>query len=119
MAGGGTEEKKNLKWYHSIVTHVLDHFYDMCFCKVSCCLHMYFLWWHHLPPDKSENDEDSDSDWLIYILYWHMTVDIKVFNIWVSHTLEMTIIFYYPTLELFFIYPTFYSLKILFTQPRP
>ena len=31
--------------------------------KVSCCLHMYFLWRHHLPPDKSENDQDSDSDW--------------------------------------------------------
>ena len=30
----------------------------------------------------------------------------------------MTIFFYYPTLELLFIYPTFYSLKILFyTQP--
>jgi hypothetical protein len=30
--------------------------------KVSCCLHMYFLWRHHLPPDKSENDQGSDSD---------------------------------------------------------
>jgi hypothetical protein len=30
--------------------------------KVSCCLHMHFLWRHHLPPDKSENGQDSDSD---------------------------------------------------------
>jgi hypothetical protein len=26
--------------------------------KVSCCLHMYFLWRHHLPPGKSENCQD-------------------------------------------------------------
>ena len=43
---------------------------------------------------------------------------LLVFNIWMSHALEIAIHFYYPTLELFcfsFIYPTFYSLKILFT----
>ena len=53
------------------VTHVLYHFCDTNLiaacaihlqCKISCCLHMYFLWRHHLPPDKSENDDDSDSD---------------------------------------------------------
>jgi hypothetical protein len=25
------------------------------------CAHMYFLWRHHFPPDKSENDQDNDS----------------------------------------------------------
>jgi hypothetical protein len=51
------------KGYHSVVTHVLYH----CLCnflqyKFSRCLHMYFLWRHHLPPDKSGNDQDSGSD---------------------------------------------------------
>ena len=36
--------------------------------EVSCCLHMYFLWRHHLPPDKLENDQDSDSDWFTYCI---------------------------------------------------
>jgi hypothetical protein len=49
---------------------------------------------------------------------WHYFL---VFNISVNRALEMTIHFYYPTLNpwvvLFFIYPTFYLLKILFTQP--
>jgi hypothetical protein len=68
--------------------------------KVSCCLHMYFLWRHHLPPDKSENDQDSDSDWFTYCIdIWLLTL-LLVFNIWVSHALEMTIHFYHPTLEL-------------------
>jgi hypothetical protein len=51
-----------------------------------------------LPPsDKSENDQDSDSDWFTYCIeIWILT-----FNIWVSHALEMTIHFYNPTLELF------------------
>jgi hypothetical protein len=47
----------------------------------------------------------SDSDWLIdWFTYhtdiWLLTL-LLVFNIWVSHALEMTINFYYPTLELF------------------
>jgi hypothetical protein len=35
--------------------------------------------------------------WLIHILYWQMTVEIA----FQSPILEMTINFYYPTLELF------------------
>jgi hypothetical protein len=81
--------------------------------KVSCCLHMHFLWWHHLPPGKSENGQDSDSDWFTYCIdiydCWHCFL---VFNIWVSHypgllAFEMTI-HILPTLELF---------CFLFTQP--
>jgi hypothetical protein len=36
--------------------------------KVSYCLHMYFLWRHHLSPNKSENGQDSDSDWFTYCI---------------------------------------------------
>jgi hypothetical protein len=53
---------------HTCPLPLLWHEFDNCLCnflqsKVSCCLHMYFLWRHHLPPDKSANDQDSDSDW--------------------------------------------------------
>jgi hypothetical protein len=83
--------------------------------KVSCCLHMYFLWRHHLPRNKSENDQDSDSDWLIdWFTYcieiyncWHCFL---VFNIWVSrHALDHDNNFLLPNswVVLFFIYTTF------------
>jgi hypothetical protein len=43
--------------------------------KVSCCLHMYFLWRHHLPPNKSENDQNSDSGWFKYCIdIWLLTL---------------------------------------------
>jgi hypothetical protein len=55
--------KTFIKEYHSVVTHVLYHFYDTSLItKLSCCMYMYFLWRHHLSPNKSENDQDSDSD---------------------------------------------------------
>jgi hypothetical protein len=87
---------------HTCPLPLLWHEFDNCSCnflqcKVSCCLHMYFLWRHHLPPDNSKNDQ---IDLYILLTYdcWHCFL---VFNIWVSHALEMTINFYYPTLELF------------------
>ena len=49
--------KNFTKGYHSVVTHVLYHFCDMSLItacgnflqsKVSCCLHMYFLWRQHI-----------------------------------------------------------------------
>ena len=56
---------------NSAVTHALYHFCDMSlktayaiFCSLEfhiVCAHMYFLWRHHFPPDKSENDQDNDS----------------------------------------------------------
>ena len=36
-------------------------FFNFLQSNVSCCLYMYFLLRQHLPPDKSENDQDSDS----------------------------------------------------------
>jgi hypothetical protein len=56
--------------YHSIVTHVLYHFCDMSLitaCEIFCSLsfmlsaHVFSLR-HHLSPNISENDQDSDSD---------------------------------------------------------
>jgi hypothetical protein len=62
---------------------------------------MYFLSRHHLPPEKSENDQDSDSDW--FTLYWHMTVDIAFYSL--QYLSESCFgndkKFYCPTLELF------------------
>jgi hypothetical protein len=72
--------------------------------KVSCCLHMYF---------RKMIKIVTLIDLHIVLTYdcWHCFL---VFNIWVSHALEMTIISW---VVLFFIYPTFYSRKTLFTQP--
>jgi hypothetical protein len=80
---------------HTCPLPLLWHEFDNCLCnflqsKVSCCLHMYFLWRHHLPPDKSENDQDivTLTDLHIVLTYgcWHCFL---VFNIWVSHALEI------------------------------
>jgi hypothetical protein len=115
------------KAYHSVVTHVLYHFCDMSlitafviFCSVMFHV-VYFFGDNHLPPDKWENDQDSDSDWLIYI-YW---IDIWLLTLLVSlQYLSESCFgndnkFLLPNLwvVLFFIYTTFYSLRILFTQP--
>jgi hypothetical protein len=123
--------KNFTKGCHSVVTHVLYHFCDTSLItfglwnlrtflqsKASCCLHIYFLWRHDLSPNKSENHQDSDFDWFTYCIdIWLLTLKFSVFNIWVSHALEMTIHFYYPTFELFCFSFTRLSLKILFTQP--
>jgi hypothetical protein len=84
--------------------------------KVSCCLHMYFLWKHYL---FCQNDQDSNSDlftycidkWLLKLLFSLQYLSESCFGndnkfLWPN-----------PWVVLFFIYPTFYSLKILFTQP--
>jgi hypothetical protein len=86
--------------------------------KVSCCLHMYFLWKHNL---FCENDQDSDSDWFTYCIdKWLLTLlfslqyfsgscfgnDNKflLLNPWV-------VFFHLPNLLLTqnFVYPTFFS----------
>jgi hypothetical protein len=66
---------------HTCPLPLLWHEFDNCLCnflqyKVSCCLHMYFLWRHHLPPDKSENDQDIVTliEWFTYCI--GITVDI-------------------------------------------
>jgi hypothetical protein len=43
--------------------------------KVSCSLHMYFRWKNYLSRNKSENDQDSDSDWFTYCIdIWRPTL---------------------------------------------
>jgi hypothetical protein len=86
------------------------------FCSL-CCLYMYFLWRHHLPLDKSEN-EDSGSDWFTYCVdIWLLTL---LFSLrYLSESCfgnDNKFLLPNPWVVLFFIYPTFYSLKILFTQ---
>jgi hypothetical protein len=98
--------KNVTKGYYSVVTHVhLWHEFDNWLCKVSCCLHMYFLWRHHLPPDKSENDQDSDSDWFTYC--------IESIDMWLLALLFITqpVVFHLPNLLLTenFVYPTLLS----------
>jgi hypothetical protein len=101
--------KNVTKGYYSVVTHVhLWHEFDNWLCKVSCCLHMYFLWRHHLPPDKSENDQDSDSDWFTYC--------IQSIDMWLLALLFITqpvscFVFHLPNLLLTenFVYPTLLS----------
>jgi hypothetical protein len=104
-----------------VVTHVLYHFCDTSLImfglwnlltflqsKVSCCLRIYFLWRHHLVPTNRKMIEIATlTDSHIVLTYdcWHCFL---VFNIWMSHALEMTINFYYPTFELF---------RFSFTQP--
>ena len=89
--------------------------------KVSRCLHMYFLWRHHLPPDKSENDQDSDSDWFTYC------IDIRLLTLALLYSLQYFSESWFgndnnfitqPMSCFVFIYQTFYSWSlILFTQP--
>ena len=77
---------------------LLWHEFDNCLCnflqsKVSCCRHMYFLWRHHLPPDKSENDQD------------------KSLLLCFSFTQLYCFVFHLPNLLLTqnFVYPTLFS----------
>jgi hypothetical protein len=108
---------------HSCPFSLLWHKFDNCLCnflqsKVSCCLHMYFLWRHHLPSDKSESDQDSDSDWFTYCIdIWLPTL---LFSLqYLSEPCsgnDNKFLLPNPWVVLFFIHPTLYSLKILFTQ---
>ena len=107
------------KGCHTCPLPLLWHEFDNCLTcnflqwKASCCLHKYFLWRHHLPPDKSKNDQDSDSD-IHIILTYNCWYHLLVFNIWASHEILIT----HATLELFsftqpfttnFVYPTIFS----------
>jgi hypothetical protein len=80
--------------------------------KCSCSLHMYFLWRHRSPPDKSGNDPQDNGSLTLIDSHIVLTYDcwqcFLVFNISGSRALEMQINFYYPTLEL---------LCFSFTQP--
>jgi hypothetical protein len=84
---------------------------------------MYFLWRHHLPPYKLGNDQDSDSDWFTCCIMYAHTVWLLTLLFSLRYLSESCFgndnkfLSPNPRVVLFFIYPTFYSLKMLFTQP--
>jgi hypothetical protein len=118
--------KNFTKRYHSVVTHVPCHFcmwhefdnglWNFLHSKVPCCLHMYFLWRHHLSPNKSKKIATLiDSHIVLTYDCWHYFL---VSNISVSHAFEMIItqplscfVFHLPNLLLTqnFVYPTLFS----------
>jgi hypothetical protein len=80
---------------------------------------LYFLWRHHLPCDKSENDRDSGSDWFTYCIdIWLLTL-LFSFQYLSESCFGNNNLFLLPNpcIVLFFIYPSFYFYKLLFTQP--
>jgi hypothetical protein len=115
--------------YHSVVTHVLYHFCDMSLitaCEIFCSLKLHLVCTCTffgdticLDPNKSENDQDIDSDWFTYCIdIWLLTL---LFSLqYLSESCfgnDIKLLLPNPWVVLFFIYPTFYSLKISFTQP--
>jgi hypothetical protein len=102
--------KNVTKGYHSVVTHVLYHFCDTSF--ITACAIFCSLKFHNVCTCSFFGDTIClltnrkmvkivtliDSHIVLTYDCWHCFL---VFNIWVSHALEMTINFYYPTLELF------------------
>jgi hypothetical protein len=111
---------------HIFPLPLLWHEFKNCLCnflqsKVSCCLHMYFLWRHHLPPDKSENDQDSDSDWFTYCIdIWLLT--LLTFSLqYLSESCfgnDDKFLLPNPRVVLFFIYPISYT-HSKFCLPNP
>jgi hypothetical protein len=102
--------KNFTKGYHSVVIHVLYHFCDMSlitayaiFCSLKfhvVCTCTFFGDTVCLLTNREMIKIVTLIDLNIVLTYdcWHCFL---VFNIWVRHALEMTINFYYPTLELF------------------
>jgi hypothetical protein len=102
--------KNFTKGYHSVVIHVLYHFCDMSlttayaiFCSLKfhvVCTCTFFGDTICLLTNRKMIKIVTLIDLNIVLTYdcWYCFL---VFNIWVSHAFEMTINFYYPTLELF------------------
>ena len=89
------------------------HFCDMSL--ITACA-IYFLSRNHLPPDKSENDQDSDSVIDLHVVFTYVCRHCFSSLQYLSHALEMTkFLLPNPWIVLFLIYPTFYSIKSLFT----
>jgi hypothetical protein len=105
--------KNFTKGYHSGVTHILYHFCDMSLttaCAIFCslkfhvvCTCTFFGDTICLLTNRKMIKIVTLIDLNIVLTYdcWVLTYCFLVFNIWVSHAFEMTINFYYPTLELF------------------
>jgi hypothetical protein len=98
--------------YHSVVTHVLYHFCDMSLitaCAIFSSVKFYLVSTCTFFGDTICLHTNPKLTKIVAIILhlltcihawrWHCFL---VFNIWVSHALEMTISFYYPTLELLF-----------------
>jgi hypothetical protein len=116
------------KVYHSVVTHVLYHFCDTSLitaCVIFSslkfrvgCTCTFFGDTICLMTNRKMMKIETLIDLHIVLTYWLSHWFLVLFDIWVSHALEMTINFYYPTLELFcfslpsvlfiqnFVYPT-------------
>ena len=103
---------------HTCPLPLLWHEFDNCLCnfpqsKVSCCLHMYFLWSTICLQTNRKMIKMVTP--IIYILYWHIWLLTLPFS---SHALEMTINSYYThPLSCFVFHLPKLLLKILFTQP--
>ena len=102
------------KGYHSGVTHVLYHFCDILKFHVVCTCTFFVDTIRLLI-----NDQDSDSDWFTYCIdIWLLTL---LFSLqYLSESCfgnGNTFLLPSPWVVLFFTYPTFYLLKMLFTQP--
>ena len=84
-------------------------------------MRVYFLWRRHFPPDKSDNDQDSDSQ-LIYILYtdiWLLTLLFSLKYLSESCFENDNTFLLYPTVELF-CFPFCLHNPFLFgTTPHP
>jgi hypothetical protein len=100
--------KNYTKGYHSVLTHVLYHSYDTSLitaCAIFCSLKFHVVRTCSVFGDSiCVLTNDQDSDWFTYCI-----------DIWLMTLLKSLLP--NPWVVLFFIYPTFYSLKILFSQP--
>jgi hypothetical protein len=110
------------KRYHSVVTHVLYHFCDMSLitaCTIFCSLKFHVVCTCTFFGDticlltNPENGQDIDSDWFTYCIdIWLLTL---LFSLqYLSESCfgnDNTFLSPNPWVVLFFIYPTFYSLR--------
>jgi hypothetical protein len=104
--------------YHSVVTHDLYHFCDTSLitaCAIFCSLKFHVVCTCTFFGDticlltKSENDQDSDSDWFTYCIdIWLLTLLFSLQYLSESRFGNDTkFLLPNPWVVLFFIYPTF------------
>jgi hypothetical protein len=103
--------KNFTKGYHAVVTYFLCHFCDMSSktaCAIFCSLKFHVVCTCTFFGDTICLLTNRKMIKIVTLIDSHIVLTYDcwhclhlVFNIWVSHALEMTIHFYYPTLELF------------------
>ena len=120
--------KNFTKGYHSVVTHVLYHFCDMSLitaCAIFCslkfhvvCTCTFFGDTICLLTNRKMIKIATLTDWLTYCIDIYLLT--LLFNLqYLSKSCfgnDSKFLLPKPWVVLFFIYPTFYSLEILFTQ---